>query len=81
MAEKQNDMELRGKLLAERDNLRKQIETIPMTEKARKSELMDLMHTYNDVKDATQTIIGGLAEIQGVTFKSIHKELNLPMND
>lgn len=46
-----------------------------------KTNRMELLHKYNEVKDATQTIIGKLADANGVTFKSIHEEYDLPMDD
>lgn len=74
-------MEAKDKNLAdlesERDELLKKVATIP-SEKQMKTELMELTHRYNDVKDAAQEIIGALAHIKGVTYKSIHEELNLP---
>lgn len=57
--------------------LSNQIANIP-SEKAIKTDTMNLMHKYNEVKDATQTVIGALAHIQGVTLKSLHKEFNVP---
>lgn len=46
-----------------------------------REEQMDLLHKYNDVKDAAQIIIGKLADAKAVTFKSIHEDYDLPMND
>lgn len=65
-------------LTAERKELLKTIATIP-SEKAMKTEIMDLTHKYNEIKDAAQTVIGVLANIKGVTLKKIHDELNLPI--
>lgn len=64
-------------LTAERKELLKTIATIP-SEKTMKTEIMDLTHRYNEIKDAAQTVIGVLANIKGVTLKKIHDELNLP---
>lgn len=47
-------------------------------EKAMKTEIMELTHKYNEIKDAAQTVIGALANIKGVTIKSLHKEFGLP---
>lgn len=41
---------------------------------------MQALHTYNDVKDLTQSVIGFLAEIEQTTVTQIHKELELPLN-
>lgn len=47
---------------------------------ARKKEKIALLHEYNDVKDATQTIIGAVANIDQVTIKSLHLKYNLPLD-
>lgn len=44
-------------------------------------ERMQLLHRYNDVKDATQILIGQLAEINSKTIKALHEEYELPLND
>lgn len=56
------------------------LKTIPSNE-SMKTELMELTHKYNEIKDAAQTVIGALANIKGVTFKSLHEELNVPFNE
>lgn len=48
-------------------------------DETRKLEIMNLLHRYNDVKDATQVICGALANIDRVTVREVHKRLNLPM--
>lgn len=48
------------------------------SENAMKIKIMELTHKYNETKDAAQTVIGALANIKGVTFKSLHDELNVP---
>lgn len=63
----------------ERAELVKNIANIP-SEKAMKTDLMDLTHKYNETKDATQTVIGALAHIKGVTFKSLHEEFKVPFH-
>lgn len=45
-----------------------------------KQRRMDLLHKYNDVKDATQVIIGALATAEQKTIAEVHAELNLPMD-
>ena len=42
---------------------------------------IDLLHQYNDVKDAAQTVIGRLAELTGVTVKTLHEKYHLPLED
>ena len=44
-------------------------------------EVMDLLHEYNDIKDATQTVLGALATMRGVTVASLHEEYELPLKD
>lgn len=67
------------KLEAQKRDLSKKIASIP-SEKAMKIDIMELTHKYNEIKDATQTVIGALAHIKGVTFKSLHEELKVPFN-
>lgn len=38
---------------------------------------VNLLHQYNDIKDATQVVINYLANIEGTTITEIHKRLNL----
>lgn len=38
---------------------------------------MKLLHEYNDVKDAAQTVIQYLANVQGTTIGAIHRRLQL----
>lgn len=45
-----------------------------------KERLMELLHKYNDIKDATQRVLGALAVHEGVTVKEMHKRYNLPMD-
>lgn len=71
--------EKREDLIAEREKFVALIASIS-TEKAMKKDLMDLTHKYNETKDAAQTVIGALANVKGVTFKSLHEELKVPIN-
>lgn len=45
-----------------------------------KEEVMQLMHHYNDIKDATQVVLGKLSNLEGVTLKEIHLKYNLPLD-
>lgn len=45
-----------------------------------KAELMELMHQYNDIKDATQKVLGALAVMEGATVKEMHVRYNLPLD-
>lgn len=42
---------------------------------------MDLLHKYNDIKDATQVVLGAIANIEGVTVKELHNHFQLPLTD
>lgn len=48
-------------------------------EDTRKLKRMELLHKYNDIKDATQVIISRLANMEQVTVAEIHKRYNLPL--
>lgn len=38
---------------------------------------VQLLHQYNDIKDATQVIINHIANIEGTSVSEIHKRLKL----
>ncbi|KAG7094116.1 hypothetical protein E1B28_007730 [Marasmius oreades] len=40
-----------------------------------------LLHRYNEIKDATQMLIGRLANIKEMTVREIHREMDLPETD
>lgn len=71
------------------DLLRREIELKEELEKLKgkvakansSDEIMKLLHDYNDIKDATQIILGCIARLNGVTVTSLHEEYNLPLND
>lgn len=65
-------------LQRERMRLAKLVADIP-SEKAMKLNLRQLMHEYNEIKDAAQTVIGALANVKCVTLKSLHEEFELPL--
>lgn len=70
-----------SKLLAKRDDLRKELAKYPQTgEEERKKEIMHLLHEWNELKDGMQIIIGALANVDNVTIKSLHKKFNVPMD-
>ena len=48
---------------------------------ADKGAIMNALHEYNNIKDATQIILGQLADLQGVTVKELHEKFDLPTND
>ncbi|XP_017955427.1 DNA repair protein SWI5 homolog [Drosophila navojoa] len=43
-----------------------------------KQKHMQLLHEYNNLKDATQTVLGVLAHAKGLPMKDMHKIYNLP---
>lgn len=42
---------------------------------------IDLLHRYNDIKDAAQIVMGRLAELENVTVKSLHEKYGAPLRD
>lgn len=38
---------------------------------------MDLLHAYNDIKDAAQIVIGSLANLRCVSVKELHEKFGL----
>lgn len=65
--------ELEKSLDVELENLKKQ--------KKEKDKIMKALHRYNDIKDATQIVLGRLAIIEGVTVAEIHQNYNLLESD
>ncbi|KLO20601.1 hypothetical protein SCHPADRAFT_934430 [Schizopora paradoxa] len=45
------------------------------------SQHHELLHKYNETKDATQFLIGKLAMYKETTIKQLHADYNLPMGD
>ncbi|KIR56415.1 DNA repair protein Swi5/Sae3 [Cryptococcus gattii Ru294] len=42
---------------------------------------IQLLHTYNEIKDGTQALIGRYALMTNRTIKEVHQELELPLTD
>lgn len=42
-----------------------------------RKRVMDALHEYNDIKDATQVVLGRLAELRGLTVAKIHEKFDL----
>ncbi|BEI80379.1 hypothetical protein CcaverHIS002_0109080 [Cutaneotrichosporon cavernicola] len=42
---------------------------------------IDLLHEYNEVKDATQSLIGKYAQLTHTTVTAVHQQLGLPLHD
>lgn len=49
--------------------------------KQQKEKHMRLLHEYNNLKDATQTVLDALAQAKGLPIKEIHKLYNLPIGE
>uniref|UniRef100_A0A1I8M9P3 Uncharacterized protein n=1 Tax=Musca domestica TaxID=7370 RepID=A0A1I8M9P3_MUSDO len=54
---------------------------VPAMEQERKLEIMQLLHDFNDVKDAAQIVLGALANLECKTIKEMHLIYNLPLNE
>ncbi|ORY35040.1 Swi5-domain-containing protein [Naematelia encephala] len=39
------------------------------------------LHTYNEIKDTTQALIGKLAVLNNTTIRAVHEDLGLPLID
>ncbi|KAH8296146.1 hypothetical protein KR054_002352 [Drosophila jambulina] len=46
-----------------------------------KKETIELLHEYNDLKDATQLVLGALATMKGVPIRSLYTAYNLPLDE
>ncbi|KAI5706167.1 hypothetical protein M8J75_005490 [Diaphorina citri] len=43
--------------------------------------VMSKLHEYNDIKDATQIVIGTLANLQQVTVRKLHEDFGLDSSE
>ncbi|KAH8262403.1 hypothetical protein KR026_003092 [Drosophila bipectinata] len=66
-----------------RKNANKRKDATPIDEDAasRQKETIQLLHEYNDLKDATQIVLGALATMKGVPVRSLHASYNLPSDE
>lgn len=71
-----NFLEIKEKLESEIKSLKKNSDA-----QSSMKEIMDLLHEYNNIKDATQVVLGALATMRGVTVASLHEEFDLPLKD
>lgn len=53
----------------------------PSSTTERNREIMNLLHEFNEVKDATQIVIGALSNLECKTIKEMHLLYNLPLNE
>jgi len=51
------------------------------SDEQQKQKHLQLLHEYNDLKDATQTVLGALAQAKGLLVKDMYKTYNLPKGD
>lgn len=76
MVETSNTSKLAGQL----NDLNEEIEKAEIQSKDnQKKEIMELLHEYNDIKDATQIVLSALANYEGTTIKEMHLKYNLPL--
>lgn len=57
-----------------------ELEKLKMKKKE-KDDIMKALHQYNDIKDATQEVLGRLAILEGVTVAEMHRKYNLLESD
>lgn len=72
-----NDIEI-GKyydLIELESQLKKEIEGSRCSNSTK--EMMELLHKYNDIKDATRLVLGAIAGMQGLAVADLHQEYNL----
>lgn len=60
----------------ELSDLRNEEKNFPSTK-----EIMDLLHKYNDIRDATQTLIGAIAVTNRTTVKNLYQHYGLSMEE
>ncbi|XP_016955826.1 DNA repair protein SWI5 homolog [Drosophila biarmipes] len=46
-----------------------------------KRKIIELMHEYNDLKDATQLVLGALATLKSIPIGSVYATYNLPRDE
>ncbi|KAH8410800.1 hypothetical protein KR222_010460 [Zaprionus bogoriensis] len=49
--------------------------------KQSKEKHMRLLHEYNNLKDATQTVLAALAQAKGLPLRALHSTYNLPSGE
>jgi putative heme iron utilization protein len=45
------------------------------------ADLIEKLHEYNDIKDAGQTLLGHLAQLEGTTTKQMYHRFGLNLED
>ncbi|XP_022218093.1 DNA repair protein SWI5 homolog [Drosophila obscura] len=64
-----------------RRKAKKQIKRPETKKMTQEKHIMELMHEYNNLKDATQLVIGTLAALKDISIRSAHDMYNLPNNE
>jgi hypothetical protein len=64
----------------EKLELQKKLDNCKKNENAEKFEIVNLLHKYNDTKDASQILLGKFATTEGLSVKDLYKKLKLPMD-
>lgn len=75
-----NNLAEKKDLHALNNSLDIELEKLKMKKKE-KDEIMNALHQYNDIKDATQEVLGRLAILEGVTVAEMHRKYNLLESD
>lgn len=57
-----------------------ELETLKRKKQTR-DEIINALHKYNDIKDATQEVLGRIAIVEGVTVAEIHRKYQLLDSD
>lgn len=60
----------------EEEKLKERLKTLQHAA-AEKTKVMEALHEYNDVKDATQVVLGQLATFHNVTVLKMHEKYDL----
>lgn len=78
--DKTKKLKVLGKLQRQNEELKSTLHRYPkMSESERKIQIRNLLHKYNEMKDAAQMMVDGLANVEGLTIKRMHEILQLPL--
>jgi hypothetical protein len=70
-----------GEILSEIETLKSSLEKDNMDVDALIKERIELLHTYNDVKDIGQMLLGQCAVMEGQTTKEMYDKFGIDLND
>jgi hypothetical protein len=57
------------------------LDAMQESKRQKQEQLIHRLHVYNDLKDATQTLFGVLANFDGLTLKEVHQRFGLQEDD